>query len=345
MPLRKEFTTTSAEKVVTETRRDSPAPDVHGRLLPCCSLVLNTLVPVLRGLDWLGIDRVFAGCVAAPPTDVDVEGTTDGALLAMETDSALLNLVGAEAAEKWAESGTLQRRLAVDEESEANDEHGRTAHLPFAGLAGIEDGPAAWGHAGSLSPATPSSAGGRKGGPFLTPVSLPLRFAHQRASGVEPARDKGKKRARDSESPAASPTRKRARRRRWGRPSGPTSTRIPFRRRLAASSRMTQARSPVPPARSLPRTRRVPRGFSPCGPPGAGSTRSTSSCPHRCQRLQAAYLAARRDKEEAEWGRAAGLSFETVYDEGEGREGARGYVEDAALRARIEEALRRESGR
>ncbi|KAJ7474010.1 beta-lactamase-like protein, partial [Mycena latifolia] len=166
--------------------RHSPLPELQAfvALFRPRRVVPNTLVPALRGLDWLGIDRVFAGCVAEPsrgalPADVDVEGATDGALLAMETDSALLNLVGADGAEKWAESGTLKRKLAVvrgwlglarvddaagpmpaeqrrmldseDEESEADDERGRTAHLLFAGLAGIEDGPAAWGHAGSSS--------------------------------------------------------------------------------------------------------------------------------------------------------------------------------------------------
>ncbi|KAJ6563586.1 beta-lactamase-like protein [Mycena vulgaris] len=226
--------------------RHSPLPELQAfvALFRPRRVVPNTLVPALRGLDWRGIDRMFAGSVSAPPpahagAEAEDELDVTDALMEMETDSALLNLVGAEGAEKWVESATLRRQVAVirgwlgvaeqravdqvmrppagvwqrgrqavdseDEESEADDERGRTAHLLFASLAGIEDGPMEWGHTASSSePATPSSVGmgARAGGVFLTPVSSPVR-ARQ-----DPAKDKGKKRLRESATPTATPTKR-----------------------------------------------------------------------------------------------------------------------------------------
>ncbi|KAJ6480729.1 beta-lactamase-like protein, partial [Mycena vitilis] len=80
----------------------------------------------------------------------------------------------------------VQRVLdSEDEDSnygEADDERGRTAHLLFAGLAGIEDRPSEWCLPSSSEPASPSSVAGGNGKPnsgragFLTPASSPLRF-------------------------------------------------------------------------------------------------------------------------------------------------------------------------
>jgi hypothetical protein len=143
-------------------------------------------------------------------------------------------------AEKWAESGKLRKKIEIvrrwlgvrerravdrvlepvsvgpvvasrlqrmmdseDEDSnygEADDERGRTAHLLFAGLAGIEDKPSEWCLPSSPSPTTPSSAGNTNNpgrAAFLTPVSSPLRFPlHTRPA----SQDKGKKRQIQSQS-------------------------------------------------------------------------------------------------------------------------------------------------
>ncbi|KAF7353690.1 hypothetical protein MVEN_01053900 [Mycena venus] len=120
---------------------------------------------------------------------------------------------------KAGEASRVSRVLdSEDEDSnygEADDERGRTAHLLFAGLAGIEDKPSQWGLPSSPSPTTPSSAG-RAGnsnnnaghGAFLTPVSSPLRFPLPRAAPLDP---KGKKRLMESPATSQTPTAKRAR--------------------------------------------------------------------------------------------------------------------------------------
>ncbi|KAJ7202297.1 beta-lactamase-like protein [Mycena pura] len=224
--------------------RHSPLPELQAfvSLFRPRKVVPNTLIPAFRGLDWKAIDRMFSDCLCKPPPleDLDSEAMdlrVDDALGDME-DAALLNVVGGDSvrgvAEKWAESGSLRRKLEIlrswlggrerraidrillpaappvpgyahargldseDEESDDDDERGRTAHLLFAGLAGIEGSPAAWGVRASSSPATPATGGARA--PFLTPTSSPLRGAWR-----PPHRDKGKKRQRDSESQSQCP--------------------------------------------------------------------------------------------------------------------------------------------
>ncbi|KAJ7457182.1 hypothetical protein B0H11DRAFT_1925119 [Mycena galericulata] len=239
--------------------RHSPLPELQAfvSLFRPRRVVPNTLIPGLHGLDWMCIDRMFAGSLAVPPPPEDV--TIDAELLAPDEalgemeDVALLNLVGGagarDLADKWAQRGTLRSKIAVvrdwldiaerravdrvlepvgpvgkvsvarreqermvdseDEDSnyggEADDERGRTAHLLFASLAGIDERPSQWGLPSS-SPASTGGAGGsgtRQGG-FLTPVSSPLRF--QRAPHSQPAgKDKGKKRQIDESPASASP--------------------------------------------------------------------------------------------------------------------------------------------
>ncbi|KAJ7708238.1 hypothetical protein B0H17DRAFT_453111 [Mycena rosella] len=302
--------------------RHSPLPELQAfvALFRPRRVVPNTLVPALRGLDWRGIERVFAPFVFEPSAaadadadldaDSNVEAATD-AQMEMETDSALLNLVGAEGAgtARWAESGTLRRRIEIvrgwlgitgtarravavdavprppvverrevfdsEDESEADDERGRTAHLLFAGLAGIEDGPGEWGHAASSSPGTPSTVGKR--GVFLTPGTSPIR---------SPTKDKGKKRLLESPGTSASPAGKRAkcdngitplgspfggggRRRRYedsawlasSSPPPPPSPLRPVGNMVASSSKLpyaAQASSKLPYTASTPRPRTPP---------------------------------------------------------------------------------------
>ncbi|KAJ7020326.1 beta-lactamase-like protein, partial [Mycena alexandri] len=192
--------------------RHSPLPELQAfvSLFRPRRVVPNTLIPGLHGLDWRAIDRMFAHCLAGPPPavsqadfDVDVDAELPDSDLPETEDTALLNLVGGAGAvglaEKWAERGTLRRKIEMvrswlggreqravdrvlqpkpaqaavagvggggavarpvsaptrpqpvdseDEDSnygEADDARGRTAHLLFAGLAGIEDKPSEWG--------------------------------------------------------------------------------------------------------------------------------------------------------------------------------------------------------
>ncbi|KAJ7154125.1 hypothetical protein C8R46DRAFT_1041872 [Mycena filopes] len=102
-----------------------------------------------------------------------------------------------------------QQQLPLDSEDEdsnygeADDARGRTAHLLFASLAGIEDQPSEWGIVSD--PATPSSAG--KAAKFLaTPVSSPLRYLPRGGTASQTHRDgnaKGKGRQMHSESPSS----------------------------------------------------------------------------------------------------------------------------------------------
>ncbi|KAF7359244.1 DNA cross-link repair 1A protein [Mycena sanguinolenta] len=118
-------------------------------------------------------------------------------------------------AAKTGQTSGMPRVLdSEDEDSnygEADDERGRTAHLLFAGLAGIEDKPSEWCLPSSSSPPTPSSTGrtgnNARNGPFLTPVSSPVRFQLPRAP---PPDIKGKKRLIHSPPTSQTPPAKRA---------------------------------------------------------------------------------------------------------------------------------------
>ncbi|KAJ7178715.1 beta-lactamase-like protein [Mycena crocata] len=249
--------------------RHSPLPELQAfvSLFRPRRIVPNTLIPGLRGLDWKCIDCMFAGCLAEPPPPEDlpedVDLPTDEVMA--EMDTALLNLVGGDGAvhlaEKWAESGKMRKKIeivrswlgikeqravdhalkkpvaprAVDSEDEdsnygeADDERGRTAHLLFASLAGIEVAPSEWCLPASSSPTTPLSAGGAgnsmgRRGVFLTPISSPIRVRTPRFSA---AKDKGKKRQIDSPELSQPRSAKRAR----VMLGSPFSTRLPVRPR------------------------------------------------------------------------------------------------------------------
>ncbi|KAF8191441.1 beta-lactamase-like protein [Mycena galopus ATCC 62051] len=175
-----------------------------------------------------------------------------------------------------------------DEDSnygEADDERGRTAHLLFAGLAGIDD---EWGIRSSSSPTTPSSTG-RAGknnawhGTFLTPVSSPVRLQLPRTA---PPNDKGKKRQIESPATSQTPLAKRTR----------VALGSPFEARRYDKSAWLTISSPASPLRpvgnivsaqpvaSSSKLPPVPYGNSaggslPCTPRGKSKSPATSNTP------------------------------------------------------------------
>ncbi|KAJ7740689.1 hypothetical protein DFH07DRAFT_838776 [Mycena maculata] len=259
--------------------RHSPLPELQAfvALFRPRRVVPNTLIPALGGLDWLCVDKMFAGCVAVFPEDSFASAASSADVLPshpieraaaeQEMDAALLNLIGIDAADlasKWAQDNKLGKVMHVvrgwlggvhqpvepaqgsvldpvvgpeekgkeretlrqpardsedESDAEADDARGRTAHLLFAGLAGIEERPGKWGFAES-EPPTPSTAAGagksNRKGRWLTPGTSPVRLPRvhsnsQSQSQSQPiTNDKGKKRERQDKATRPHPA-KRAR--------------------------------------------------------------------------------------------------------------------------------------
>ncbi|KAG2344465.1 hypothetical protein BDR05DRAFT_910025 [Suillus weaverae] len=93
-------------------------------------VVPNTLVPALGGLDWTAMNAMFKECMAPPiydrgdpiPNELNSSGIAHPSVLDLasldlaDTDSAMKNLVGDSAeleARKWADDGSMRRRLEV----------------------------------------------------------------------------------------------------------------------------------------------------------------------------------------------------------------------------------------
>ncbi|KAL1722808.1 hypothetical protein EV715DRAFT_191874 [Schizophyllum commune] len=105
--------------------RHSPLPELRAfvKLFRPRRIVPNTLTPDLHGLDWFCIDRMFADCLASPPSKpLSLTADPRVKLDAMERvddeegDAALKNLVGAgadDAAARWARDGHLRKRIGV----------------------------------------------------------------------------------------------------------------------------------------------------------------------------------------------------------------------------------------
>jgi hypothetical protein len=246
--------------------------------------------------------------------DMDVDLPADEAMAEMDTSLLNLvggdGAIGL--AEKWAESGKLRKKIEIvrrwlgvkerrtidsvlepvvaatgkevprvldseDEDSnygEADDERGRTAHLLFAGLAGIEDKPSQWDVASSSAPATPSSAArvgkdntNARYGAFLTPVSSPMRFLPR----VAPLDSKGKKRAIESPVTSLTPLAKRAR----------VALGSPFevRRQRYDESAWLSISNPSSPLRSVGNTVAQPVASSSKLPPGPYGSSAGGSLP------------------------------------------------------------------
>jgi hypothetical protein len=93
-------------------------------------VVPNTLVPALGGLDWTAMRRMFKDCLAPPmpmpaeliPSELNSSEINHPCALDLasldlvDTDSAMKNLIGDSAeleAQKWADDGSMRRRLDV----------------------------------------------------------------------------------------------------------------------------------------------------------------------------------------------------------------------------------------
>ncbi|KAI5896861.1 uncharacterized protein SCHCODRAFT_01189162 [Schizophyllum commune H4-8] len=114
--------------------RHSPLPELRAfvKLFRPRRVVPNTLTPDLHGLDWFCIDRMFADCLASPPSnplpltaDPRVKLNLMERVDDEEGDAALKNLVGAgadDAAARWARDGHLRKRIGVLAEYMTDDE-------------------------------------------------------------------------------------------------------------------------------------------------------------------------------------------------------------------------------
>ncbi|KAG1718369.1 beta-lactamase-like protein, partial [Suillus lakei] len=120
------------DRLLVPLERHSPLPELLNlvSLFRPRRVVPNTLVPALGGLDWTAMNAMFRECVAPPnyercdpiPHELNSSGvihpsTLDLASLNLfDTDSAMKNLVGDSAeleAQKWADDGSMRRRLEV----------------------------------------------------------------------------------------------------------------------------------------------------------------------------------------------------------------------------------------
>ncbi|KAG2364272.1 hypothetical protein BDR07DRAFT_812262 [Suillus spraguei] len=112
--------------------RHSPLPELLNlvSLFRPRRVIPNTLVPALGGLDWTAMNAMFKECIAPPiydrgnsiPNELNSLGTIHPSVLDLasldltDTDSAMKNLVGDSAeleAQKWADDGSMRRRLEV----------------------------------------------------------------------------------------------------------------------------------------------------------------------------------------------------------------------------------------
>ncbi|KAG1727799.1 beta-lactamase-like protein [Suillus lakei] len=120
------------DRLLVPLERHSPLPELLNlvSLFRPRRVVPNTLVPALGGLDWTAMNAMFRECMAPPnyersdpiphelsssevihPSALDL-----GSLDLFNTDSAMKNLVGDSAeleAQKWADDGSMRRRLEV----------------------------------------------------------------------------------------------------------------------------------------------------------------------------------------------------------------------------------------
>ncbi|KAG1742254.1 beta-lactamase-like protein [Suillus paluster] len=120
------------DRLLVPLERHSPLPELLNlvALFRPRRVVPNTLVPALGGLDWTAMRAMFRECMAPPtpgfrdpiPSElissgVDHTSVPDLASLDLsDTDSAMKNIVGDSAkleAQKWADDGSIRRRLEV----------------------------------------------------------------------------------------------------------------------------------------------------------------------------------------------------------------------------------------
>ncbi|KAG1780545.1 beta-lactamase-like protein [Suillus placidus] len=120
------------DRLLVPLERHSPLPELLNlvSLFRPRRVVPNTLVPALGGLDWTAMNAMFKECMAPPiydsgdpiPNELNSSGTVHPSVLDLasldlaDTDSAMKNLVGDSAeleARKWADDGSMRRRLEV----------------------------------------------------------------------------------------------------------------------------------------------------------------------------------------------------------------------------------------
>ncbi|KAG2144200.1 beta-lactamase-like protein, partial [Suillus clintonianus] len=120
------------DRLLVPLERHSPLPELLNlvSLFRPRRVVPNTLVPALGGLDWTAMKAMFKECMAPPipergdliPNELSPSGVVhpsvhDFASLDLtDTDSAMKNLVGDSAeleAQKWADDGSMRRRLEI----------------------------------------------------------------------------------------------------------------------------------------------------------------------------------------------------------------------------------------
>lgn len=120
------------DRLLVPLERHSPLPELLNfvSLFRPRRIVPNTLVPALGGLDWTAMNAMFKECMAPPtyergdliPNELNLSGIMHPSILDLasldlaDTDSAMKNLVGDSAeleAQKWADDGSMRRRLEV----------------------------------------------------------------------------------------------------------------------------------------------------------------------------------------------------------------------------------------
>jgi hypothetical protein len=120
------------DRLLVPLERHSPLPELLNlvSLFRPRRVVPNTLMPALGGLDWIAMNAMFKECMTPPiydcgdpiPNELNLPGIVHPSVLDLasldltDTDSAMKNLVGDSAeleAEKWADDGSVRRRLEV----------------------------------------------------------------------------------------------------------------------------------------------------------------------------------------------------------------------------------------
>lgn len=120
------------DRLLVPLERHSPLPELLNlvSLFRPRRVVPNTLVPALGGLDWTAMNTMFKECMAPPiydrgdhiPYELDSSEIAHPSVLDLasldlaDTDPAMKNLVGDSAeleARKWADDGSMRRRLEV----------------------------------------------------------------------------------------------------------------------------------------------------------------------------------------------------------------------------------------
>ncbi|KAG2125588.1 beta-lactamase-like protein [Suillus cothurnatus] len=120
------------DRLLVPLERHSPLPELLNlvSLFRPRRVVPNTLMPALGGLDWIAMNAMFKECMTPPiydcgdpiPNELNLPEIVHPSVLDLasldltDTDSAMKNLVGDSAeleAEKWADDGSVRRRLEV----------------------------------------------------------------------------------------------------------------------------------------------------------------------------------------------------------------------------------------